>query len=359
MFYSLEFTAFTRYSTQKQANFKGSSLPIDIKKPGKKRLSLVFRLGIAGFACWFVFKDFDVATLTRLNVFTLLLAVGLFAGGVCLIGFRWWVFLCAQGIRIPVLLGIKLTFVGQFFTNFMPSSVGGDIARAWYITRYTPKKMQAVIGVAADRMIGLFATFILAISTYLIFLGDRINFSQIIKKESGGLDISSISLTHVFLAGIILLGFGFILSCFFDFKGLLRKMFRTLSHILGQFKEVLKVYIHHPWVLVLGLGLTLFLQSIVILSLWLIGQNLGISSGIQYYFIFFPMMWVISSLPLSIAGLGILEGGLVLLFVQFTGAQEDAVKALALCQRLTWVLASLPGMAAHLAGIHRTQDAEC
>lgn len=335
-------------------------MPIDITKSGKKHLSLILRFAIAGLACWFVFKDFDVATLARLHIFTLLLAVGLFAGGVCLIGVRWWVFLRAQEIRIPALLAIKLTFVGQFFTNFMPSSVGGDIARAWYITRYTHKKMQAVIGVAADRVIGLISTAILALFSYFVFLKDRINFSQIIKKESGSfLENSSISLTHVVLAGIILIGFGFILSCFFDFRGLFRKSFRYLVHVFGQFKEVLRVYVHHPWILVFGLGLTIFLQSIVIFSLWLIGQNLGMSAGIQYYFIFFPMMWVISSLPLSIAGLGILEGGLVLLFVQFTGAGEDAAKALALCQRLTWILGSLPGMVMHLAGVYHHKDSEC
>jgi uncharacterized protein (TIRG00374 family) len=333
---------------------------MDIRKSGKKHLSLILRFAIAGLACWFVFKDFDVATLVRLRVFTLLLAVGLFAGGVCLIGFRWWVFLRAQAIRIPVLLAIKLTFVGQFFTNFMPSSVGGDIARAWYITRYTPKKMQAVIGVAADRIIGLISTAILAVFSYFIFLKDPIDFSQIIRKESGSFfENRSASLPHVLLVVIILVGFGFILSCFFDFKGLSRKSFRSLAHVSGQFKEVLRVYVHHPWILVFGLGLTIFLQSIVIFSLWLIGQNLGMSSGIQYYFIFFPMMWVISSLPLSIAGLGIMEGGLVLLFVQFTGAEEDAAKALALCQRLTWILASLPGMVVHLAGVHRSKDSEC
>ena len=335
-------------------------MTIDTRKSGKKHLSLILRFAIAGLACWFVFKDFDVATLVRLRILTLLLAVGLFAGGVCLIGIRWWVFLRAQAIRIPVLLAIKLTFVGQFFTNFMPSTVGGDIARAWYITRYTHKKMQAVIGVAADRMIGLISTAILAICTYFGFLHEGINFSQIIKKENGGFfENITISLPHVLLAAIILLGFGFILSCFFDFKDLFQKIGRNLAHVFGQFTEVLRVYVHHPWILFFGLGLTLFLQSIVIFSLWLIGQDLGMSAGIQYYFIFFPMMWVISSLPLSIAGLGILEGGLVLLFVQFTGAGEDAAKALALCQRLTWILASLPGMVIHLTGISHHKDSEC
>jgi len=337
------------------------SLPIDITKSWKKHLSLILRFSIAGLACWFVFKDFDVATLSRLHIYTLLLAVGLFAGGVCLIGFRWWVLLRAQAIQIPVLLAIKLAFVGQFFTNFMPSSVGGDIARAWYITRYTHKKMQAVIGVAADRVIGLISTAILALFSYFVFLKDGINFSQIIKTNEGGnfFEKSPVSFAHVLLACLLLLGIGFVLSSYFDFQGFFRKSFKYLAHVFEQFKEVLRVYAHHPWILFFGLGLTIFLQSVIIFSLWLIGQNLGMSSGIQYYFIFFPMMWVISSLPLSIAGLGILEGGLVLLFVQITGAGEDAAKALALCQRLTWILASLPGMVVHLAGLHHSKEPEC
>ena len=290
----------------------------------------------------------------------LLLAVGLFVGGVSLIGVRWWVFLHAQMIHIPVFLAIKLTFVGQFFTNFMPSSVGGDIARAWYISQYTHKKMQAIIGVAADRAIGLISTAILALLSYFFFLNGRINFSQLVRKESGGfIGNHSMSAPHVLLVCFVVVGLGLIMSCFFGFRGLFRKTLSYLLHVMSQFKEVLRIYVHHPWILIFGLVLTLFLQSVVIFSLWLIGRNLGISSGIQYYFIFFPIMWVISSLPLSIAGLGILEGGLVVLFVQFTGAGEDAAKALALCQRLIWILASLPGMVMHLAGVHRNKDPKC
>lgn len=253
-------------------------------------------------------------------------------------------------------MAIKLTFVGQFFSNFMPSSVGGDIARAWYISRFTPKKMQAAIGVAADRLIGLISTFILAAFNYFVFLNGQIQFSQFIEKKSGGLFRgNSFSVVHLLLMGIALIGIGFLLSCFPGIKKLFRSGMNHLGHIFEQSKEVFKVYIHHPWVLILGLGLTLFLQSLVLLSLWLIGRDLGIPAGIQYYFVFFPMMWAISSLPLSIAGLGILEGGIVLLFVH-VGAGEDAAKALALCQRLTWVLASVPGMVVHLAGLHRVKE---
>ena len=70
------------------------------------------------------------------------------------------------------------------------------------------------------------------------------------------------------------------------------------------------------------------------LRLHLIGRDLDMQTPIEFYFVFFPMMWVIGALPLSIAGIGILEGGLVLLFVRFTGAQQEAATALAFCQRL-------------------------
>ena len=76
-------------------------------------------------------------------------------------------------------------------------------------------------------------------------------------------------------------------------------------------------------------------------------------AALQFYFVFFPMVWVIGSIPVSIAGIGILEGGIVLLFVQFTGAEPEAAIALALCQRLTWVVASFPGLLVHLGGTQR------
>jgi len=101
--------------------------------------------------------------------------------------------------------------------------------------------------------------------------------------------------------------------------------------------------------------MTLFLQGLVILSFWLVGRDMGMEAALRFYFVFFPVIWVVGSIPISIAGIGILEGGIVFLFVQFTGANPDAAMALALCQRLTWVVASGPGLAVHLGGAHRHQ----
>jgi hypothetical protein len=106
-------------------------------------------------------------------------------------------------------------------------------------------------------------------------------------------------------------------------------------------------------VLLLGLSVTIFLQSMVIISYWLIGRDLEMTASLQYYFVFFPLVWVIGAIPVSIAGIGILEGGVVFLFVQFAGADPLDVATLALCQRLTWIVGSIPGLIIHLRGSHR------
>lgn len=323
--------------------------------------SLFFRILIAAAACWIIYQKIAPAEVAdafgRLDLLTLLLAVVVFHVALCLIGMRWWVFMRAQNIRIPVFLAIKLTFLGQFFTNFMPSAVGGDLIRAWYVSRHiSERRLQAVLGVAVDRLIGLISTFVLALTSYLLFMRGQGIF-HISRKESGTIrtffERHPISTYQVLLALVIFAGIVFLLAGIFDLKQFFKRLWHYFVHLLKELKEVLFVYYHHPLVLLFGLFSTIFLQSLVILSFWLIGRDLGMSTEIQFYFVFFPIVWVVGSIPVSIAGVGILEGGIVLLFVQFTGAQPEAAIALALCQRLTWIVASIPGLAVHLSGTHR------
>ncbi len=336
------------------------------KKKQSSFLSLLVRLGVAGLACWLIAKDLDFVelkqTFSQFHISWLILACFVFTGGLSIIGFRWWLFMRAQKIEIPVFMAVKLTFLGQFFTNFMPSAVGGDLIRAWYVSRYTHRKLQAALGVLVDRVMGLASTFILAMTSYFLFMRGQ-GLLKIERKSTGSiqafLEKLPVSIPHLVLLSVLVLGIGFVFSGIFDLKPVFRKLYDHVKHVTVQFKEVMLVYYHHPLVLIFGLTATIFLQSMVIISYWLIGRDLGMTAGLRYYFVFFPLIWVVGSIPISIAGLGILEGGLVLLFVQFTGAAPEAVIALALCQRLTWVFGSIPGMAVHLTGAHRRQGLSC
>jgi hypothetical protein len=65
---------------------------------------------------------------------------------------------------------------------------------------------------------------------------------------------------------------------------------------------------------------------------------------------------VLGAVPISIGGAGIVEGLLFFMFTKFAGVDEGPALALALCQRIVWMLTSLPGAAIHLFGAHLPKD---
>jgi uncharacterized membrane protein YbhN (UPF0104 family) len=112
------------------------------------------------------------------------------------------------------------------------------------------------------------------------------------------------------------------------------------------------LYCIKPLLLLWAMLLTISAQAAVIVAFWLLGRNLGMEAGLKYYFIVFPVMWTVAAVPISIAGLGVLEGGIRWLFEFLTGAAATQAVVLALCQRFVWVLVSLPSGLIHLFGGH-------
>lgn len=323
----------------------------------KSHLSLLLRLVIAGAALWIILKDLDftqlIDTFKRLHWVALAVAILVYALGQALVGFRWWCVLRAQAIRVPLNLALKLTFIGHFFSQFMPSSVGGDLIRAWYVSRHSEKRLQAALGVAVDRVVGLLSTFLLAAGSYLVFMRGQ----DILQFTTGRRDGRMLDTDVWFpiLAAALLVGAGLILVLteFRAFRKFVRTFYHHSLHFFAQFRQVINVYVHHPLLLLVSLVITISLQGLIIVSYWWIGQDLEISAALGYYLVFFPMVWAFGSIPISVAGIGILEGGVVFLFVTFAGANPETAMALALCQRVTWMAAAAPGLYFHLRGSHR------
>jgi uncharacterized membrane protein YbhN (UPF0104 family) len=117
-------------------------------------------------------------------------------------------------------------------------------------------------------------------------------------------------------------------------------------------RDSIVLYCKKPHIVLAAMGLTILLQSVIIVTFWVLGHSLGIDISVGYYFIIFPATWLFSALPISIAGIGLMEGGIVVLFTHLAAVPEEQAKALALCQRFVWVLASVPGGIIHLLGAH-------
>jgi uncharacterized protein (TIRG00374 family) len=295
----------------------------------------------------------------RINIWIFALALGLYIIGQILVALRWWLLLRSQSIFIPFLPVVRLLFLGLFYNNVMPSSVGGDLLRAWYVTKHTDKRFEAALCVFVDRIIGLFCTLIIAAFFYLLFLrGETLPMSA--KKSPGFLNsIAEQKTTFIWLFGFIALIFC-VLLLYGKSRAMLKKICLNIISqslkLVEKLKEAAFLYCKRPLILLMAFWITVFLQLMDITGLWFVGRNLGITVSIKYYFAFFTLTWALGAVPVSIGGAVVIEGLLVLLFSHVAGVERGTALALALCQRIIWILSSLPGAVIHLVGAHLPKD---
>ena len=334
----------------------------ETKKKGNL-LFLLFRIsfvaaGIVLAVIWSSRED-RWRKLTDINLWVFSFTLLIFVLAQVMIGFRWWLLLKSQTISIPFIAAVRLHFLGLFYNNCMPGSVGGDLIRAWYVTKHTDKKFAAALSVFIDRIVGLFSTFIIAVFFYIVFLkGQSLNISS--RKNSGLFDLIYQHRTLIYLIiGIITI---VIIGLLLNEKS--RQKLKNVFFFVGQrvlqtivkFKTAFILYCKKPLILFIAFGLTVFLQLMTITGFWFIGRSLGIEASIKYYYLFFTLTWVLGAIPVSIGGAVVVEGILFYLFTTYAGVKDDSALALALSQRFIWLLASLPGAAIHLLGAHLPKD---
>jgi uncharacterized protein (TIRG00374 family) len=299
------------------------------------------------------------ATFQKMNMGVFILTLCVFLVCQVVVGFRWWLLLRVQSIFISLWTAVKLYLLGWFYNNFMPSSVGGDLVRAWYVTRHTEKKFEAVLSVFADRAIGLLSTLVIAAFFYSLFLagqGEKIALSG--KRHSFAFAAEHKSVFfYVFLSAAVIF-------CVLMMHRRTRPMLSTAWSILytrgrravTKLKIATMIYCKKPLTILIAFLLTVGTQIVVITGFWILGVSMGIEASVKYYYVFFTLMWVVAALPVSIGGAVVMEGGLAYLFVHFTGVEAEAALALALCQRVVWMIASVPGALVHVVGAHLPRD---
>jgi hypothetical protein len=331
----------------------------------RKRIFLLLRIGVvaAGLTCAVIWLSREqrwsnlVKIFLRMNLGVFTAALGVFIVCQLMIAFRWWLLLRTQSIFINFWPAVRLHFLGLFYNNFMPGAVGGDLLRAWYVTKHTDKKFHAVLSVFVDRVVGLLVSLIIAIFFYLLFFRRPLRGAEGVLDFKGGLPQSFVKYQQIILwAAFILVAACCSLLLHIRGRRLLKKIWLFIQirckKLLENFKDAVVLYCRKPLAILSVFGLTFFLQLLTITGFWFLGRNLGIEVGIIYYYVFFPLSWALGAIPVSIGGAVVVEGVLAYLFIQLAGVGAEAALALVLCQRIVWMIASLPGAAIHLVGAH-------
>lgn len=83
-----------------------------------------------------------------------LVSLGVVLSGQVVYAWRWRLLLNAAGVQIPFAKVLRQYFVGTFVNNFLPSTVGGDVAKVYYLGHHHGYRT-VTASVAVDRLLGV------------------------------------------------------------------------------------------------------------------------------------------------------------------------------------------------------------
>ena len=267
-----------------------------------------------------------IATIRGSDPFMLGVGFIFFIAAVFFVGIRLAGILSVQGIDIGIKDAIYLTFIGYFFNNFMPTSIGGDLAKAYYAGKRSNKKAAAFAAVFMDRFFAMIPFTLLPVIT-LLFFGGSI--------ENAPLRVVIYAL---FLCSLVMMWL------------LLHKdTARYLAFIIEPFKSslwysklqkgygFLNQYSRHRYILVRSFILSVLAQSSSIVACYFFARAIGVVGvGLNIYFIVVPVVSVMTMLP-SLNGLGIREGGFVYMLKSYMLTEQAFAVSILFLVSLTLV----------------------
>ena len=103
-----------------------------------------------------------VAAMRQIQIVNLFWVALLFLVSRIAVAARWHVLLKSAGVNIRFKDSTMLTFTGLFASNFLPTTIGGDVLRLAGAMRMGYDRAVCLASIAADRLIGMFGMFTVA-----------------------------------------------------------------------------------------------------------------------------------------------------------------------------------------------------
>jgi uncharacterized membrane protein YbhN (UPF0104 family) len=217
---------------------------------------------------------------------------------------RWHILLRSADVEITFLRSVMLTFTGNFSSNFLPTTVGGDVVRLAGAMQMGYDRAVCVASLVADRLIGLAGMSIaLPLGLFPVF------------SLNSGVS-QSIAFSALFQKGV-------------DFT---RRTFESFS-----------IWLKKP--LALGGSLFATFGNMIFIYLAVYLLLLGIDHQVSYWLVagLYTLTYFVTLVPISINGLGVQELSMTFLLTQLGGLSSSESATVALLTRALFIITSLPG----------------
>lgn len=265
-------------------------------------------------------------TLKKVRLFPLFLCLIIILIQLLLTSYRWKKIAENLNSNLGYLIVLKIFWIGHFFSQFLPSSIGGDIIRVWMTSKHKISTLKSLSITLCDRFFGLLANIVIPIMTYLA-LNETVNIYI----------RNTIAIYTIFIFILIL----FLIVYKRIFKSFLRR-YQFLKRI-NILIDDLEVMLTKPKTTIHITMLSILIQLGHVIMIYLISFSVGANLKFLYSLLLIPTILLVSMLPISYGGWGLREGAMIVGLGFFSIAKEDAL-TISIIFGFMQIISSIPGL---------------
>lgn len=271
---------------------------------------MVVSLLLIGLLVYNVEWDSFLENFEKLSAWALFIVLVVFTVQFPISAFKWKVALDIHQLDYSFGFLLKIICIGFFFNNFLPTSIGGD---AYRVVRTMPEdgfKSRAVSAVLLERIIGFAALLLLGFIGGAITLMEGHNelvITYMVICVGGGITV--VLLTILFWSGAL--------------AGLVErikniKKLEILTHNLGHISK-------SPGKLFNVVMVSIVFQVLAIIAIGVLFDALGSGADYAKYALMAAVVGLAGILPISINGIGVIEGAFVFSATQLGIGYNEAI----------------------------------
>lgn len=247
---------------------------------------------------------------------------------------RWRLFIPSTASFITLL---RLYLIGFFFNAFLPTNIGGDIMKGALLRRHLPVTLVVgLVSCGADRFAGILALVLVATSAAMAWPSLTIE---------SGIWLPLLILATLCVAGMVVVSSRRVRTACMQLTK--RRRLQFLQPVAFQVYALAETYGAVPRMLVYAMLWSILIQLADVTLVYVLARVVNVPVTYGTIALVSPLVAAAGLLPISINGLGVMEGATWWLYTRVGVKEQDAIM-LALAMRLFLVIIAVAGGMAYL-----------
>ena len=298
----------------------------------KNQILVILKVIVSGGLIWFLLSSIDIGA-AKDRILGADPVMILCAGFVLLVqmgvgGARWWAVMRAIETPLPWFELTKLFWIGGFFSQALPSSVGGDPIRIYMAYKDGLPLSKAINGVMLERVVTIIGLTILAIAVQPWFV-PKLN-----------AETQMLTLTVLAMLGVGTI-FGVIVLLYLDRLPEALSKFRIVRGMNALAADSRLLFLRLKGA-VLASIFGILTHVNISLCVFFLAMSIGVDVTWLDCMVLMPLVILVTTLPISIAGWGVREGAMVTAFA-LVGVPSEGALVLSLMLGILGIVMMIPG----------------